>query len=335
MHSVLVIGCGSIGERHIRCFKNTGRAVVTVFDLNPTLLDSVASRYAIENVDDPIQALQDSRITSCVIATPAPWHIPLAVEAVTHGKHVLIEKPLALSYADIPPLIEAMAKRPKVQVRIGYVLHCNPAFAEARMAIREGRIGEMLAIQFVAGQDFSFYRPGYEKTYYRQHETGGGLIQDLLTHYSNLVEWFVGPAQSVSVDADHLYLPNVEVEDTVSATARNGKVLVSYAVTQFQAAPEFTFLLHGRKGSIRVEPLRERWGWMDRGETSWTWDRAPQPERDTIYIAQANTFLDAIEGKPDCLATLDEGIRATQFSQAALKSWKTGTRQYIEQLSNS
>ena len=298
MHTVLVIGCGSIGERHIRCFKNTGRAEVAVFDLNPELMGTVASRYDIETVEDPIQALRDPRITCCVIATPAPWHIPLAVEAVNNGKHPLIEKPLALSYADTLPLSEAAAKQPAVQVRIGYVLHCYPAFAEARMAIRDGRIGEILAIQFVAGQDFSFTRPGYEKTYYRLHETGGGLIQDALTHYTNLVDWFVGPAQSVTVDAEHLYLPNVDVEDTVYAMARNGKIFVSYSVTQFQAAPEITVLLHCREGSLRAEPLRERWGIMTRGETTWTRYNAPQPQSDIAYIAQANAFLDAIEGKP-------------------------------------
>lgn len=331
MHSVLVIGCGSIGERHVRCFKNTGRAELTAFDLNPAILDTVARKYGIETVEDPVAALRDSRITSCVIATPAPSHIPLAVEGVSHCKPVLIEKPLALNYLDILPLIEAVGKWPSVEVRIGYVLHCYTAFAEARKAVQDGRIGEALAIQLISGQDFSFYRPGYEKTYYRKHETGGGLIQDVLTHYSNLVGWFVGPAQSVSVDADHLYLPEVDVEDTLSATARNGKVLVSYAVTQFQATSEFTFLIHGKDGSIRVEVHRERWGLMNRGESSWRWHSAPQPDRDMAYMAQANAFLDAIEGKPDCLATLEEGIRATRFSQAALKSWKTGTRQYLNQ----
>jgi siroheme synthase (precorrin-2 oxidase/ferrochelatase) len=52
--SVLVIGCGSIGERHVRCFLKTGRATVTAFDLNQDLLDTVTSRYDIPAAESPV-----------------------------------------------------------------------------------------------------------------------------------------------------------------------------------------------------------------------------------------------------------------------------------------
>ena len=58
--------------------------------------------------------------------------------------------------------------------------------------------------------------------------------------------------------------------------------------------------------------------------TEWIWHEAPLGERDAMYVAQAQAFLDGCEGKSNALCTLDEGIQTLRFNVAALQSWREG-----------
>ena len=93
--NVLVIGTGSIGERHVRCFGRTGRATLGICEVNPTLRRQVADRYGIErayaNVDTALQDAWDA----AVICTPANLHVPMARQLADSGISMLIEKPLS------------------------------------------------------------------------------------------------------------------------------------------------------------------------------------------------------------------------------------------------
>ena len=75
------------------------------------------------------------------------------------------------------------------------------------------------------------YRPAYREIYYKDRTTGGGAIQDALTHVLNASEWLVGPIRRIAVDAAHQVLEGTTVEDTVHVMARHGGVLGATAST--------------------------------------------------------------------------------------------------------
>jgi len=114
------------------------------------------------------------------------------------------------------------------------------------------------------------------------------------------------------------------VEDTVSASARNGDVLTTYSLNQFQTPNEITIQIHCDQGSVKIEVHEQRWGRFLRGDSGWNYHSTPVKDRDDFFMAQANAFLDAIEGKPNVLATLDEAIQTLKFNLAALQSARTG-----------
>src|SRR5688572_12399346 len=103
-HRVLVIGVGSIGERHLRCFGATGRAEPGFVEINDTLRASIAERYAAAAAHADLDTALRERYGLAVIATPAPLHIPQARRLVEAGLHVLIEKPLSTSLDGIDDL---------------------------------------------------------------------------------------------------------------------------------------------------------------------------------------------------------------------------------------
>lgn len=320
---LLVIGCGSIGERHLRCFQQTGRCEVSVCDANAKLLGEVSQRYNVPAHASLKAALATQAFEAMVICTPAHTHLVIAREGAAHGAALLIEKPLSVTLDGLEETRSAIAKSGRFAA-VAYVYHCLPWIAAAREFLQQGSFGASLHASIVSGQHFPTFRPAYREIYYTRHETGGGAIQDALTHQVNAMEWLIGPVTRVFCDASHQSLAGVTVEDTVNVTARHGGVLASYAMTQFQAANETIMQIHCEHGSIKIESHAQRWGSMKLGAKDWTWHVTPPLERDDIFIAQANAFLDGMAGRATALCTFDEAVQTLRFNRAALESAATG-----------
>ncbi len=323
MHSLLIVGCGSIGERHLRCFQKTGRATVAACDTNPDLLARVGGQYSVPSFTTLDHALAHGRFTAAVICTPAHTHLSIARQAAAQKLALFIEKPLSISLEGIDETRAALAEA-GCFTAVAYVYHLMPWMLEARAFLQRGEFGRPLHATICSGQHFPTFRPAYRDIYYARHEQGGGAIQDALTHLANAAEWILGPATSLFADAAHLALEGVTVEDTVNVAARHGSVLVSYAMNQFQAANETRFLIHCESGSVAIESHARRWGALARGHDHWTWHETPPLERDDLFTAQAHAFLDGCEGKPQPLATFDEAVQTLKFNLAALRSVHTG-----------
>ena len=184
-----------------------------------------------------------------------------------------------------------------------------------------GEVGRVRHVLGAMGQEFPRYRPAYADVYYRDHATGGGAIQDAITHVTNLVQWCLGPETHVSCRAEHLVLPRVTVEDTVALTLRRpGEFLVSLTLNQFQKNNDVQVDFAGEEGTLRVDLRRAQVG-ICRGE-EWEWSAPHAAERDTHFISQANRFLDAVSGGESFPCTIAEGAETVRTIAGALQAWR-------------
>jgi predicted dehydrogenase len=137
--SILVVGCGSIGERHLRCFLKTGRARVQACESNPTLAAKIADQYQVD-VSQDLSAAIGRRFDGVVICTPAPSHVEIARTALQHGSHVLIEKPLSQSLAGVADLL---AERDRAQraAAVAFTQHSYPILREVRAFLSRQEFG--------------------------------------------------------------------------------------------------------------------------------------------------------------------------------------------------
>lgn len=326
MHKLVVIGVGSIGERHARCFQATGRAAVSIVELNEALRNTIAERYSVPAFASLEQALEAGP-TVAVVAAPAHVHVPITTQLVKAGLHVLIEKPLSTSLDGIDALERLIAER-GVVTGMAYVYRAFPAVNAIKQALDAGRIGRPLQFIAVCGQHFPTYRPAYRDIYYARRDLGGGAIQDALTHVVNAGEWLLGPVRELVADAAHCALPGVEVEDTVNLLARHGNVLASYSLNQHQAPNEMTVTIIGEQGALRWENHHNSLSFMSTPGGEWQTETFGAMERDGVFIAQANAFLDAVERKRPVLCTVSEGLQTLRVNLAALASvderrWQT------------
>lgn len=318
-HRVLIVGAGSIGERHLRCFSGTGRAAISLCEINLALRARVADQYGVTKLFDNIESALSANPSVVVVATPAPLHIPMATAAVDAGAHVLIEKPLSTTLEGLEALRER-ARVAKVTLGVAYVYRCHPVLAAMRAALQAGRFGKPVEIIATCGQHFPLYRPAFRETYYRDRATGGGAVQDALTHIINAGEWLVGPVDRLVADVDRLVLEGVNVEDTAHVLTRQGCVMGTYSLNQHQAPNEITITVVGTHGTARFENHRSHWLSVIEPGNEWQVEAETPLERDTIFTRQANVFLDAVESGTPPPCDLEEAWQTLRVNLAILSS---------------
>ena len=329
MHDILVIGAGSIGERHIRCFLKTGRARASVCEIDRALLDRMEIDYDLSQSYGDLGDALSSKPKAVVIAAPAHLHISMAIRAAEAGCHLLIEKPLSTDMSGVEDLKRRGIEQ-RLVAQVGYTLRHHPLVAKVKDEIVQGRWGLPLQLTIMSGQHFPAHRPAYREVYYARHETGGGAVQDGLTHFLDTAQWWLGSIDRLTGDMEHLSLKGVEVEDTVNVLARHGDIMGSYHFNQHQYPNESVFTLVCERGTLRLELCANRLRFMDRPDGDWEDEISNAFKRDDIFVSQANSFLDAIEGQPSIACTIDEAKHTTSCHMALLEEAKQSPRwQYI------
>ena len=316
---VLVIGTGSIGERHTRCFLATGRCDVSICETNADVRDDVSARYELAGAFADLDTALSDPPDIAVICTPAHLHVTMAIRLLESGIAVLCEKPLSTSLDDIERLTELVAA-PSARFSMAYVMRAHPLFQAVRDQIQSSQFGRPIEVILVSGQHFPHYRPAYREIYYVDRATGGGVIQDGLTHAVNFVEWMVGPMTRVAADCDHLALVGVDIEDSVHVIARHGDIMANYSMNQHQAPNEGQLTVICEAGTIRAEAHQGRWMTVTEPETPWTIHEMAPLERDDIFVNQAHAFLDHACGDANPLCPLEEGIQTLRCNLAILEA---------------
>jgi len=320
-HRMLIVGVGSIGERHVRTFKATGRVELSICESNAGLRETVAERYGLTtSYADLDAALEAGKFDAALIATPSHLHVPMAKKIVEAGYPLFIEKPLSLLLDGTDELMRLVEKK-KVLTAVAYTYRSHPALRSMKEAIDSGRFGKPVQVVATWGQHFPHYRPAYREIYYTSRKTGGGAIQDVLTHAINAAEFLVGPVEKLLADCDHKVLEGVEVEDTVHVIARHRDgIMGCFSLNQHQAPNENLVTVVCERGTARFNLIEACWRSMVEPDSGWKEEFQFSRERDDIFINQANLFLDALEGKGPVACTLAEGLQTLRVNLTVLKA---------------
>lgn len=136
--AIAVIGCGAWGRNHVRTLHEIG-ALRAVADLDGTRATAIAAEFGVQAMD-PETVYDDPGIDAVVIALPPQFHARSALRAIAAGKHVLVEKPIALDIADAERVVEA-GRDAGLVVMTGHVLRYHPAFERLLEMIAAGELG--------------------------------------------------------------------------------------------------------------------------------------------------------------------------------------------------
>lgn len=138
---VAVVGCGQWGMNHVRVWSRLG-SLAAVVDPDPARRSSAADLGGVVGFAHLEDALADADVNAVVVATPAATHVEVAVAALEAGRHVLVEKPLALDVSEAEKLV-AVAERTGRALMVGHVLEYHPAVLALRELISSGELGQL------------------------------------------------------------------------------------------------------------------------------------------------------------------------------------------------
>jgi len=139
--NVAVVGCGYWGQNLVRNFAQLG-VLRVVCDARVETLEKFKREYGVEGVTDFEKVLAITDVQAVVVATPAPTHASLVLEALAAGKDVFVEKPLALTLEDALA-IQTAASRSDRLLMVGHLLEYHPALVKLRNLVAEGKIGQL------------------------------------------------------------------------------------------------------------------------------------------------------------------------------------------------
>jgi predicted dehydrogenase len=203
--SVGIIGTGVISQLHLRAYKKIPEAkVIALCDVNKNVVQQKAKNWGIEKVyTDYVGLLNDSEIDAVEILTPQHWHKEMAIAAIKAGKYVSVQKPMAVTMAEVDEMVSASRESSKV-TRVYENFRFYPAIRKAKELIDNGEIGEPLSIRFkltngYGGKgDFAHEK---SETWNRRMEidmSGGGAVTfDHGYHIFTLARDFIGEVESV------------------------------------------------------------------------------------------------------------------------------------------
>ncbi len=185
---ICMTGAGRVGKVHSNSLVSyipDGR-VVAVVDPAAEVLQATADEFGIPDRFSSLEAALDKGgFDAVVITTPTPTHKPLALLAAGAGKHVFLEKPMALNLADCDEILAA-TQRHQVFLQLGFMRRFDPEFVAAAKRIQAGEIGRPMMIKSLT------HGPGLPPPWARDLKTSNGMLAEVNSHDWDSVRWLMG-----------------------------------------------------------------------------------------------------------------------------------------------
>jgi len=250
-------GCGSIAVKHLEAISKVESAELkAVYDADKNKAEQFALKYGTAWVERFEDLLKEDDIHVISICAPSAFHAELALAAAGRGKHVLVEKPMAMTLEDADQMIEVCEKK---GVALGVVLQnrYKPAIDCLKRAVDGGYFGRLThgtaIVRWNRNMDYYRNNPWRGKT-----SLGGGVLINQAIHNIDLLQWLMGPVESVFAHTANRLL-DLEAEDVATGVIqfKNGALgTVEAASTIFPRNLEESINIFGEKGTAIIGGTR-------------------------------------------------------------------------------
>jgi len=314
-----IIGCGHVTEvKSGPAFqKAAGSALVAVMRRDRLKAADYAKRHGVpRHYDSADDLVADPEVDAVYVATPPSSHLPLALQAAAAGKPCLVEKPMAINYAECERMVEAFALK-QLPLFVAYYRRALPRFLRVRELLQARAIGTATSVHIfhyeplAAGEKAEGWR-------FDPEVAGGGLFFDLASHGFDLLDFLLGP---ISVASGHAVNTggSYPAEDVTAAAFTFDSGLVGTGTWNFNASFAADGIeIEGSEGRIRVPVFTD-------GDIVVTRDGrdARLPYRNPPHVHQplVQTIVDALLGRGTCESTGESGARTSLVLERCVEGY--------------
>ncbi|MFZ3115596.1 MAG: Gfo/Idh/MocA family oxidoreductase [Syntrophales bacterium] len=317
--SIAVIGAGYWGKNLVRNFHQLG-VLKIVCDASHSIREQMIENYpAVTVTDDVAAVINDSEIQSVVIAAPATQHFDLATRALTAGKHVFVEKPLALTYDDGEAIVKLAKDKQKI-LFVGHILHYHAAVIKLKEIIKEGKIGRL---QYIYSRRLSLGKIRREEN----------ILWSFAPHDISLILSIAGedPCYIDAIGSNFLHarIPDVTMTNLKFFSGIGAHIFVSW-LNPFK---EQRLIVVGSQGMLVFDDTQSVDQKLILYPHTINWiDGLPVPEKaegEAIILsdhwveplrAECMAFLNAVETGEMPLTSGEEGLRVLKVLEVSQKS---------------
>lgn len=313
-----LIGAGGISHMHVQGWQALG---ATIFVFSTDGAEALAAEYgitAVESLDDLL-----ARVDVIDIVTPSSTHRQIALAAISAGKNLVCEKPLAATTAEAIDIVRA-AQAAGVRVYPAHVVRYFPEYVAMKASIDSGTLGDPAVLRFTRAGEAP--RAG---SWFFDESIGGGIILDQMIHDLDQARWLAGEVTQVYAVQNPL---SVEGQVAPIVTAHVILTHTSGAISHVQGywgPPGLTFRtsvdVAGSKGLLGYESPDDG---AIRGDTPSAVSSADfvpgSVQAESPYTRELREFAAAFAGGPEPRVGLNDGILAVALAEAAAASIRTG-----------
>jgi predicted dehydrogenase len=314
---IAILGCGSIGRRHLRNLAALGCRDVLAYDPSQEAREVVQREATVA----PVAALAEvwrKGPDVALITAPTNLHVELALEACRHGCHLFVEKPLSHSSDGLDEL-RAAADAAGLVTMVGCNMRFHPGPLAVKRLLEENTAGTPLAARIHTGSFLPRWRPGqdYRHSYSASPEWGGAILDCI--HELDLVLWYFGPATLLAAAHQPAHSLGLETDGLAEILLRhNTGTLSSVHLNFVQRDYRRTCQVIGSEGTIS-------WGFEGRqvrlydpeGVVSRTIEEPREWEINRMYVDELRHFLKSVaRGVPSC-NPLSGGLASLELALAA------------------
>jgi UDP-N-acetyl-2-amino-2-deoxyglucuronate dehydrogenase len=327
-----IIGCGRIATKHAEAIVNLPDGeLVAVCDIIPERGQAFGDKYGAQFYNEYTELLAREDIDIVTIATPSDRHADIGIEAAKAGKHVLVEKPMAMTLESADALINACSD---AGVKLG-VIHqnrFNKAIKLLHWALEQGRFGKLTHGQATVrwNRDDNYYAQAPWRGTKLQD---GGVLMNQSIHNIDLLQWMFGPVESV-FGYTATNMRKIEMEDVGAAVIKfkcGALGLIEAASTIYPKNIEETLNVFGETGSVIVGGIAvnriENWEFHDCEEEKQQIFASQESDPPTVYgFGHRELFADMIQAiREDRKPAIpgEEGRKALEIILAIYKCQET------------
>lgn len=312
-----IIGCGVILSVHldsILAFEDA--ELMMVCDLKEGLARRIGDENGCRWTTDYMDVLKVEAIDIVHILTPHFLHTPMAVEALNHGKHVVLEKPVGISSAELKEL-QKVADNRKLTVGVTLQNRFNPTTVKMKEVAESGLLGRLIAAKGIL--TWSRKDGYYQDSDWRGKlaTEGGGLMINQAIHTLDLMEYIGGSIDKLEAVVSNMAHADIEVEDTamIGLQYENGAFGNFFGTNNYgdNSSVEMGFVFEQGRLELRDNQLSRI---TDEGTEVIAWDKAKDGQKSYWGVSHQlilRDIYDSIHEDREPKVTLADGIRATEL----------------------
>jgi predicted dehydrogenase len=319
--TVLFIGLGSIGRRHLRLLREMADVKILWWRSGKGVYSQDFDREMGVTIFPNLSQAIERRPDFAIISNPTALHVETAITLARAGIPFLIEKPVSDRVESLDTLRKLVYER-SLPVLVGFQLRYHPGYRQLLELLKIGEMGQPLCLQGHVGQYLPDWRPDtdYQKSYSAKKNLGGGVIFDLC-HEIDIALSLFGEVGKVSCFCDHYSDLKIETEDIADITLEHQNRRLSHIhLNYLERGYVWVTRILGTSGTV-VWDYGKRYVELIRANgTTQRWDDPNGFDRDHLFRDQLKHWLEVLEGKAEPIVNLEDGILVTRIALAAKQS---------------